>query len=166
MKVFWLHFLKNFVFFILKLLIITLFCLQCFSLGVSHFDNIKSGYSNYTDLRGKSNWMTEGVAQLIREDNNYGIYNYIVNEVDYTLKIDKKSVEVIDETVKIVYDNNVPDVVITEYDLSKIDSFYTDSLKTICLYYIEVFALVIVLGLCWFLLDYLKYNKSLWGLYV
>ena len=166
MKVFWLHFLKNFVFFILKLLIIVLFCLQCFSLGVSHFNNIKLEYNNYTDLRGKSNWMTEGIADLVEENSNYGIYNYNVNEVDYTLKIDKNSVEIIDKTVKIVYDSDRPEIVVTEYDLNEIDSFYTNGLKTVCLYYIEVFCLVIILGVCWYLLDYLKYNKVLWGLYV
>ena len=166
MKVFGLHFLKNFVFFILKLVLISLFCLQCTSLGVSYYNNIKTEYHNYADLRGKANWMTDGVAQLVEEDDNFGTYSYIVEDTEYSFTVDKKDVAVIDKTVKIVYDSNEPKIVVNQYELSKIDGFYTNSFKLVCFYYVEIFALVIILGLAWFLLDYIKYNKGLWGLYV
>lgn len=168
MKVFWLHMLKNLMFFVFKLLIVVLFVLTCTNLSLFYLSNIGTEYDNYVEIKGMSNWMSSSIATFEKENVNTNqlIYSYNIEGKKYLLQIEKTSVDSIDNEVNILYDKSNPKEVITENQISKINSFYTDSLKTVCLFYIEVFGLVILLGLIWWLLDYIKYNKVLWGLYV
>lgn len=168
MKVFGLHFLKNSVFFILKLLLIILFAVQSVSLFSSHFEDIKTGYQHYTEVRAKENWYTQGVAELVpnSEDTDIITYSYSVGEEVFYIKIDNNSVESIDKFINIVYDINIPENNLTSYEIKSVEDFYANSLRSVCMLYIEVFLLVLLLGFSWFLLDYLKNNKVLWKVYV
>ena len=74
--------------------------------------------------------------------------------------------KIIDKSVKIIYDTFEPNVSIFEKQVNQINSFYADTLKSLGFVYVKLFILVVILGILWFLLDVVKYNKKLWNIYV
>lgn len=165
-KVSFLRFIKNFSFFILKILLISLFIYSVSIISVNFYENIKENYSNYTFVRGLENYgnVTEGT--LISQDSINYLYSYEVNGEKYFINLEENDSSSVDKSVKIIYDTFEPNVSIFEKQVNQINSFYADTLKSLGFVYVKLFILVVILGILWFLLDVVKYNKKLWNIYV
>jgi len=169
MKVFGYRFLKNIMFVFLKFVLIGLFLLCTFELGGHYLGSISNNYKLYSEMRSLENYGNTAMAEYMdKAENGLLKYGFLVGDTKYIVLIEENSVTSIDKKVEIVYDifNPSRNMRVSEIKESDLNNFFSDMLKTMCYFYLITMFFVFILGICWYLLDYIKYNKTLWKAYV
>ena len=169
MKVFGYRFLKNTLFVFFKFILIGLFILSVFELGSHYFGSISNNYKLYSEMRSLENYGNTAMAEYVdKAEDGLLKYGFIVDDTKYIVLIEENSVVSIDKPVEIVYDIFNPsfNMRVSEIEENDLNNFFSDMLKTVCYFYLITMFFVFILGICWYLLDYIKYNKTLWKAYV
>lgn len=163
-----LKYIKNFGIFMLKIICIIFFFYFVFSACYSYIMRILMDYDYYFMVRGMENYGEPVMGSYVSEETiggkHYYIYEYVVDDEIYEIESLKKYNDE-DKTISLLYDSLQPEIAVTSIELVEIDSFYTNCMKKAVIVYIELIMGVIILGIVWFLLDLLKYDKKLWKQY-
>ena len=162
--------IKNLSMLFLKMLCVCGFILIVLNISLGFIETLSSEYSHYTLVRGLEKYGVTETAYLKENKSDGGlntsVYEYIIDDVEYTIKVHSNLSVSIDESVEILYDSINPSVNIEKSVVDGIDSFYSDIMKQGLFLYIRLILFVIILGFFWFCIDLIKYSKFIWKKYI
>lgn len=149
--------IKNIGFFCLKLAIAIFWISTVVTNVCGYAVDVIEGFDNYSYVRGFENYGEKTVANL-----KGNVYIYTVNDVEYKIKKSELPAESIDKSIDIYYDILEPEQNILVEELKNADNFYSDIFRGVTNGYITIVISVIGLGISFFILDKIKYNKLIW----
>lgn len=171
MNVNMLNIAKNIFVLIIKFLLLLLLLYALIMQFVAFISVSLDDFDNYSAIRGLYNYGIETEAEYVEKpltngiketelyqplDPNYKTYRY---KIENEYKFVELNVDSVDKTKEIVYDELNPTIVVKKESMDGINAFYKDKMIEFCKLFFMSYVYILIYGICWFLLDLIKYRK-------